>query len=332
MTDVNPAPKRPAMIDGPRVRPAGVLEFRVLGPIEAYFGGTRLPVTAGRQRSLLGLLLLDCDRAISTTRIVDGLWGARPPAGAEHAIEVYVSRLRAQFRASGADATVAKRGNGYVLKAPPATVDAHRFETLLLAGRAAHSRGRPDDAFELLSQALQLWRGRPLEDAELEGTTALSESSRLEELRLQAVEERIDAQLALGRHRSVVADLEQYVSEEPLREHLRAQLMLALYRSGRQAEALAVYRRTRETLVEQFGIDPMPELRSLEQAILRQDAELDPPTDAWVALSRVEAIPLGPSSSRSERLHVVTGRGLRVANRIRAELQGRATHRRAGRS
>jgi DNA-binding SARP family transcriptional activator len=244
-------------------------EFRVLGPFEVLVEGRALQLTRRKQRSLLALLLLHVGEVVSTDRLVDELWAGKPPKAAVGSLQNLVSDLR---KSLGRDAVIT-REPGYVLDIDPDRVDLQRFERLVAL---AAEGGDAERRSALLREALALWRGPPLADLAFE-PFAQVEIARLEELRTAAREELIQTELELGRHASLVGDLEALVAQHPLRERLRGQLMLALYRSGRQAEALDAYRQARETLVEELGIEPSAELQHLEQAILRHDSELDPP-------------------------------------------------------
>ena len=244
------------------------LEVRLLGPIEVERDGAPVALGGQKPRALLAVLALDPGRVVSVDALVEALWPGEPPETAAHAVQVYVSQLR---KALGP--VIATRAPGYELELARERVDAPRFARLTQQGRAALEGGDPTAAESALREALALWRGPALADFVYE-PFAQTEIARLEELRTVAVEERIEADLALGRHAELVSELEALVQAQPLRERPRAQLMLALYRSGRQADALASYRSARETLVEELGIDPGPELRELEAAILRQDDSL----------------------------------------------------------
>ena len=251
------------------------MEFRILGPLEVRGeGGQRLPLPSGRHRALLALLLLHANEVVPTERLIDELWAGQPTENAATALYGYVSQLRKALRDGGRQ-ILHTRAPGYLIELEPAQLDATRAEALVADGRAAMRAGEPAQAATVLREALALWRGPPLAELAYE-SFAQPEIRRLEELRLAALEERIEADLALGSHRDVIAELEALVAEQPLRERLRAQLMLALYRAGRQAEALAAYQDGRRALVEELGIDPSRPLQELEQAILRQDPELDP--------------------------------------------------------
>ena len=237
----------------------------MLGPLEVRRGGQSVELRGAKRRVLLALLILHANEVVRTDRLVDELWGEHPPANAPAALQNHVSRLR---KALGGDVLVTKPW-GYVLRTEPDTIDLRRFETLVAEARtlAAHDRR------ERLREALALWRGSALADVASE-PALVTEVARLEELRLSALEQRIDTDLELGGNRELVAELEMLVAKHPLRERLRGQLILTLYRAGRQGEALEAYRETRRVLVEELGIEPSPELRELEQAILRQDPAL----------------------------------------------------------
>ena len=254
------------------------MEFRVLGVLEALDAG--LPVSLGgpKQRSVLAMLLLDANRSVSTDRLVDGLWGDEPPQRAAATLQVYVSNLRKALepdRSPRAEPTVLlTQAPGYVLAVDPEQVDLFRFERLVSVARSLASHGCVAGAAVLFREALALWREAPLADLANE-PFATFEVPRLEEARIGAIEDRIDAELALGRDVDV-AELEGLVGRYPYRERLRRHLMVALYRSGRQVDALAVYQAARHVLVEELGIEPGRELREIEAAILVQDPELVP--------------------------------------------------------
>lgn len=245
------------------------MDYRILGPLEILDRGNLVAVAEGRERTLLLLLLLQRSRPISVDAIVDALWPDEPPASAAKVVQNYVLRLR---KALGHDVVTTVSG-GYALRVNDDEVDATQAASLLVDGREALRRGLPVDAEQLLTESLALWRGEPLADVRYAGF-AQAEIARLDELRLATVEERNDAELELGEHVLLVPGLEQQVRDHPLRERLRVQLMLALYRSGRQADALAAYQVAREALDER-GLEPSRELRDLERAILNQDPELD---------------------------------------------------------
>lgn len=255
------------------------MEYRVLGPLEAFGDGRQLLVTSARQRALLALLILNANRVLTPDRIIDELWGETPPESGAKAVVFHVGKLREILepdRPKGDPGSVLVTGSaGYMLDADPDSIDAVRFERLATEGRAllAHD---PDAAATKLREALSEWRGDPLLDFAYE-PFAQPEIRRLEELRLRATEDCLDADLNLGRHDALVGELGALVDDNPLRERLRGQLMLALYRCGRQAEALRVCQEGRRLLGEELGIELSPELRQLEELILRQDPALRMP-------------------------------------------------------
>ena len=242
------------------------MEFGLLGPLEVRGGDGPLRLPARKQRALLALLLLHANRVVARERLIDLLWGEAPPESAVKALQVYVSQLRKLLPAG----ILVTRAPGYLLEVEPKAVDLLRFERLVAEARAAD----PARASSLLAEALGLWRGPPLAEFR-EEPFARVEARRLEDLRLAALEERIEADLALGRHAELVGELEALVGEDPHRERLRGQLMLALYRSGRQADALAAYQDARAVLLEELGLDPGDELQRLEKAILVHDPSLE---------------------------------------------------------
>ena len=257
------------------------MEFRILGPLEVLDGEQPVPISGAKPRALLGALLLHANEVVSTARLIDELWGERPPATAENLVQGYVHALRKQL---GADAIVTQ-APGYRLQVDSRKLDLLEFERLLAAARAAEL----EDAVELRRRALGLWRGPPLADVRFEGS-ARHESGRLSGLRLEAQIERIQADLELGRHALVTSELEALVRAHPYHERLHTQLMLALYRSGRQAEALQAYRTVTRTLSEELGLQPGQDLRELQSAILRQDESLDlatHPSRAPVAVTKL---------------------------------------------
>jgi YVTN family beta-propeller protein len=241
------------------------MEFRILGPLEVLDDQRTVPLGGAKQRALLGVLLLHANEAVSTTRLVDELWGERPPATAEKLVQGYVHALRKQL---GADALVTQ-APGYKLRLDPRALDLLEFERLTNDARGAEL----GESVELRKRALSLWRGPPLADVALEGPERHT-VGRLTELRLATQIERIDAELELGRHAQLIGELESLVAANPYQERLHAQLVLALYRSGRQAEALHAYQAVRRTLSDELGLQPSQELRDLEAAILRQDQSL----------------------------------------------------------
>lgn len=232
------------------------MDFRLLGPLEVLENGEAIDVGAAKPRALLAVLLLNANHVVSSDELLESLWDEQPPETALKALQVYVSRLR---KALGKE-RILTRVSGYELRVEPGELDVERFKTLV--------------AEEKLEQALLLWRGQPLADFRYE-PFAQTEIARLEELRIACLEDRIESDLRAGRHPALVGEIDALVREHPRRERLRAQLMLALYRSGRDAEALEAYQDARRTLVEELGIEPRRELRELQQAILLQDPALD---------------------------------------------------------
>ena len=276
-----------------------LIEFRILGPLEVIADGEIVPLGGAKQRALLALLLLRPNEAVSVGRIVDELWGERAPPTAAKNVQVYVSHLR---KALG-DGVVVTQTPGYVLKVTDGAIDAQQAERAL-----ALAAGKPPaERAAVLNAALGLWRGVPLADL-VDVPFAQAEVARLDELRLQLVKRRTDAELELGRHEAVVVELERLVALYPFDEGLRVQLMLALYRSGRQTDALAVYRDARRALTTELGLEPGEDLRLLEQRILAHDPSLRPPA-APIATRRAGPLVL----PRRRPLVFVIGAGLVAA-------------------
>jgi len=246
------------------------LSFRVLGRLEACSDGVELNLGPRKQRALLALLLLDANRVVSTERLIDDLWGEAPPSTARAALQVYVAGLRKALGGDGA--TLRTKAPGYLLEVETGSLDLDRFTQLRAEAHEAPDAGR---RATLLHEALTLWRDDPLPELRTEpfSTAAVAQ---LEQLRLGTLEERLDADLTLGRDAALVIELEALVAEHPYRERLRGQLMLAFYRSGRQADALDAYQAGRRVLQDELGLEPGKELRDLEAAILRQDEALSP--------------------------------------------------------
>jgi DNA-binding SARP family transcriptional activator len=254
------------------------VEFRILGPLEAWEGDSEVSLGGPKPRALLAVLLLHANEVVPSDRLIEDLWGDDSRERAAAALRVNVSRIRKALPRN----VVATRPPGYVIGVEPDELDLLRFELLVDEGRKLLASGAADDASKRLSEALGLWRGPPLADFTYE-SFAQPAIARLEEIRLAALELRIDADLRLGRHDRLVGELEALIAEHPLRERLRSFLMTALYRAGRQAEALEAYQGARRMLVDELGIAPSPALQQLEQAILRQDPSLDldaPPAGA----------------------------------------------------
>jgi len=250
-------------------------EFRILGPLEVVVDGEQAALGGPRQRALLAILLSQANETVPSQRLVDGVWDESPPETAANLVQGYVSQLR---KALGREA-IATRGNGYALSVGGDDLDLIRFERLAQEAAAVREAGDPKGCSERLVEALSLWRGPALSDlAELPAVRPIA--ARLDELRLAAHERRVEADLARGRATEAAAELEVLIAEHPLRERLCWLRMLALYRAGRQAEALEAYRDARRVLVEELGIEPGEDLQELEAAILRQDPNLAAPPGA----------------------------------------------------
>jgi DNA-binding SARP family transcriptional activator len=248
------------------------MDYRILGPLEAFDGERPLSLGGTRQRAVLVLLLLHGNEALTRDVIIDELWGEAPPATAAKVLQNCISALRKEL--PGGTDRLRTVGSAYALQLGTDELDRDRFERALAKGRAALAAGESEAAAAQLRDALALWRGAPLTDFAYE-RFAQEEIGRLDELHVEALEDRIDADLACGHAEELVAELEALVARHPVRERLRRQLMLALYRTGRQAEALAAYRDARQTLLGELGIEPTRALQELEKAILAQDPQLD---------------------------------------------------------
>jgi predicted ATPase/DNA-binding SARP family transcriptional activator len=272
------------------------VQFRILGPLEAVLDGGTAALGAPKQRGLLALLLVNRRRVVTAEQLTDGLWGEAPPASALQSLQVYVHGLR---RALGGE-RIETAGRGYRVVVGEDELDLDRFERALERGRAALEAGRADDAADDLREALALWRGPALAGLP-EETRRAAEAERLDELRLTALELRYDAELACGRHDAVVAELEPLTTEEPYRERFLQQRMVALYRCGRQADALEVYRAARQVLAEELGLDPSPALQELERAILRQDPALAAPE---APTRTTQPLPVPPTPLLGRRLEL----------------------------
>ena len=306
---------------------AGSLEFRILGPLEVLADGRQVQLAGARQRTVLAILLLHAGEVVSTDRLIDELWGDRPPADAQTALQQHVSRLRRQLEPH---AVLVTRAPGYVIELEPGQLDLDRFRALRDRGRTELDEGRANEAARSFRAALELWRGRALADLENE-PFAHDLIAALEDERLATLEARIDADLALGVHAELVGELRNHVRRHPLRERPRAQLMLALYRAGRQAEALDAYADARRVLVEELGLEPGPELQRLQQSILTHDVQLEAPSHrratrsarglvlvgavvaALVLGALVAAVALGRDGGRDATVVVAPGEGVVVA-------------------
>jgi DNA-binding SARP family transcriptional activator/WD40 repeat protein len=315
------------------------MDFQILGPLQAQDEGQEVTPRGTKQRALLAVLLLHANETLSTDRLIDELWGEHPPATATKTVQVHISHLRKALARGGGNGSgiIVTHEHGYELKLDLGHLDSHRFEQLVAEGTRELAGGRPESAATALEGALSLWGGPPLADVAYE-PFAQREIGRLDDLRTAALEHLIEAKLELGRHDEVVGELETLIREHPYRERLRAQLMLALYRSDRQADALQAYHDARRSLVEELGIEPGERLRELERAILAQDpalaipavetAELPPELDADTLLVGREAELdwLRGHWRRAERgagrlLLVAGGRGM-GKTRLAAELAG----------
>jgi DNA-binding SARP family transcriptional activator len=296
-------------------------EFAVLGPFEMRAGSEVLAAAPRRVRLVLALLVANANRVVPLGELVDAVWEQCPPPDAERTVRTYLSLLRTALRASMGPAAadlIVTRSPGYLLRVNPAAVDSARFERLAADGQRALRSGRPEVASRTLSAALALWRGRPY--AEFDAWPLRAEAVRLEQARLIATEDRIEADLALGSAAGLVAELEGLTRRHPTHERLWAQLLTALYRAGRQTDALAAFRRVRETLVAEYGVEPSPDLFEIHQRILAQDTRLLPARAARATVaprpSRLSSAPtaagLGPRqcgpTGRARRRRMVDGR------------------------
>ena len=291
------------------------MEIQVLGPLDVVIDGRSVELPSAKARLVLAALVVRANEVVSTDRLFEVLWGAQPPDSAANTLQTYVAHLRGALEPDRARRKVGQvlvtRQPGYLLAIEPDRIDAVRFERLAEQGRRELATA-PADAARTLRTALTLWRGEALADFTFEPFVQ-ADITRLTERRLSALEDRIGADLALGEHSGLAGELGQLVSEHPLRERLAGQLMVALYRNGRQADALRAYGRLRETLVEQLGIEPSPTLARLEQAILDQRPDLDwSPLEAD-AVSDAAPVPAAPGSS--DRHEAVLGREAVAARR-----------------
>ena len=259
----------------PQTYREGMVEFGVLGPLEVTAGGQPLPVQGARTRAVLAMLLVHANQVVPADRLIVELWPGQPADRAAASLQVRVSELRKALRAAGEADRLVTRPPGYLLRVVPGELDAPRFEQLARDGETALAAGDGALAARRLDEALGLWRGPALADVD-DVPFAQAEARRLEEQRLAALESRAEARLACGRHRELIAELEALTAAHPLRERLWSQRMLALYRAGRQADALRAYRELRAILIGELGIEPSPALRELEARILRQDPALAP--------------------------------------------------------
>lgn len=276
--------------------------FRVLGPLEVRGERGAVYVAPGRQEIVLGALVLELNRVVETSYLVDVIWAHDPPKTARTQVQICVSRLRKALSDGGVDATIETRARGYMLSAPEDATDVGNFRRLVTEAHALARDGLKAPAVDTLRPAIGLWRGRCLAGVPSEGLAGTA--AQLDESRLEAVETCMRLELELGRHEHLVGELQQLVANHPLRERLRGHLMVALYRSGRQAEALDTYHQGRAMLTEELGLDPGRELRDLAQAILTDDADLALPNRpnrvlSWRRRSPRRCRSVVPSPTRS---------------------------------
>lgn len=288
------------------------MEFRILGPLEVVEDGSPVALGTLKERLVLGVLLLHANEFVSRERLIDDLWGEAPPPTARKAVNVYLSKLRKVLARNGDDPIETASG-GYRLRVEPAQIDAGRLQQLLGEARESVSGGELEDAAERLTEALGLWRGPTLAGLQLE-SVGRDEVARLDELRIAALMDRIDCDLALGRQEQVLGELNVLVREHPLRERLRAQQMLALYRADRQADALEAYAEARHTLVDDLGIEPSEALQRLQQAILRHDPSLETP-EGTAAVNGLAASESAPTAA-IPTIDVHAGKGSRRRRRL----------------
>jgi DNA-binding SARP family transcriptional activator/tetratricopeptide (TPR) repeat protein len=300
------------------------MEFRILGPVEVWDADRSVGLGGPKARTLLAILLLQAGQVVSTDRLIDELWGERPPRTSVNVIQGLVAQLRRSLHherdGAAAGCAVTTRPPGYLLQIPPGALDLHQFEELLAEARAAMNEAAPGRAADRLRAALALWRGSAL-DGVLVTPSVQTAALKLEELRMRAIEERVDAELLLGRHHELVGELQALTATLPLRERLRGQLMLALYRSDRQAEALRAYQDIRAVLVEEIGVEPGAELQHLQRAILTADLSLDLPETTRVEAGRRPPVP----AQLPPDVATFVGRG-RELKQLRGLLDGMDRH------
>ena len=303
------------------------MEFRILGPLEVIGDdGAGVAVGGGRERAVLALLLLSANRVVSSEALADDLWGEHPPDGPAHALRVHISRLRKALREAGGNGIVVTQSPGYVIRVDPMDIDAVRFESLAAQAREQTAAGQQENAATSLRAALGLWRGPALADV-ADAPLARTEAARLEEARLAALEDRVEADLACGRHTQLVAELDALTRAHPIRERLWGHRMVALYRAGRQAEALRAYQDLRAILGEELGLEPISALQRLEGAILRHEPELDwsPTVVAERPVSTGEPLPTLPMPAlltEMGRLFVGRDAELKQLEQLWAEVEG----------
>jgi DNA-binding SARP family transcriptional activator/pimeloyl-ACP methyl ester carboxylesterase len=289
------------------------MDFRLLGPLEVLRDHEPVQIAAGKQRALLAVLLLNANRTVSREQFIDALWGESVPDSAQKMVQIHVSQLRKALP----EPRLQTRAPGYRLEVGDEELDLARFERSVAGARQALSKRDPRKARELLAGALALWRGPAL--AEFAEPFGRHEGARLEELRLAAVELRIEAELALGHQRDIVGELETLIAQHPLREHLRSQHMLALYRSGRHAEALASYQTFRRTLAEELGIEPSASLRELERNMLQQDLSLELPASTETGASAPTPAARTVSAGSVDEIAYARSGDIRIAYQVVGE-------------
>jgi len=293
------------------------MEFRVLGPLDIRLAGETLALGGGKQRAVLAVLLLRAEEVVSVQRLIDEVWGDEPPPSAAHTLESYISRLRQLFREDGP--RVIRKGAGYALELGDATLDAREFVSMQEQATIAAAMDGPAEVVELTGGALAMWRGPALADVAL-ASAGRAEADRLEELRLRTYELRFDAELALGRHEPAIGELQKLVAQNPYRERFVAQLMLALYRAGRHAEALEAYEHTRRRLDADLGLQPSADLRQLSGQIVRQDPSLRRPTPSPSAYTRPSPV----VGQRRRRVAVLAASAVVVAAALALTASGGA--------
>jgi YVTN family beta-propeller protein len=312
-----------APVEGKRAK----MDYRILGPLQVADGDRPVGLGGDKQRALLAILLLHRNEVVSADELIDDLWGERPPPSAPRTLQAYVSRLRKALDSNGAvagardgdpspgfsEGALLTRGHGYLLRVAGDELDLDRFQVMVEQGREALAAGQPAQAATTLRVALALWQGSPLADFTYQ-EFAQAAIAQLEELRLGALEDRVQADLELGRDRELVGALTALVKRHPLRERLRMQLMLALYRAGREAEALEVYQDYRRALAEQLGLDPSPALQQLELAILNRDPSLEVPADQGASAEpALSAPPIRRAARERPRLWLAVGGAVLIA-------------------
>jgi DNA-binding SARP family transcriptional activator/Tfp pilus assembly protein PilF len=280
---------RPAMGSALLSETEQPVEFRILGPLEVACGSGRLELHGARQQIVVAMLLLNPNRPVGMDRLLEAVYGEDLPPTARSQVQISISALRRLFATGGPDGIISTRAGGYAIRVGDGELDAERFDELLADARQAHDSGNLDLAVARFRDAVRLWRGPALEG--IDSQLVRAAASRLDEMRVSASEDRITLELELGRHHELIGELTELVREYPLREALRSQLMLALYRCDRMAEALQVYRDTRCTMIEELGIEPGERLQELERAILTSDPALDPPSAQVTARAARERAP-----------------------------------------